>query len=252
MREAAKKYERLHADGQPGHGRERPAAGRRAGPGRRHRRRSRKSTSGPTGPIWPQAPKIIDAARRRRPGADVRPLGRVARRRRPMLRPYAKRPATTRSTGAAGGTSAPAPSATWPATPPTWPFRRLKLGAPDDASSAEAGDVNPETYPAWAHVTYRVPGPRRHAGRSRSHWYEGKQDGKTRAAAGGAAREGAQEGREARRQRLDPRRREGHPVLARTTTARSSGSRRRRTSPSVQDARSPRSCRPTARRRPAA
>ncbi len=49
MRTEAKKIRRLHADGQPGDGRERAAPGRRAGPGRRPRRRRTKSTSGRTG-----------------------------------------------------------------------------------------------------------------------------------------------------------------------------------------------------------
>ena len=100
-------------------------------------------------------------------GARARPLGRVPR---PgpdaAVRRY-EQPAdgsapTTTSTGAAGGTSAPAPSATWPATPPTWRSWPCKLGHPTHVSRRgrrrQPGDL-PELRPRHA----RVPGPRRHA-----------------------------------------------------------------------------------------
>ncbi|HUR53998.1 MAG TPA: Gfo/Idh/MocA family oxidoreductase, partial [Gemmataceae bacterium] len=49
-------------------------------------------------------------------------------------------------------------------------FRALKLDAPT-AVVAEAGEINPETFPAWAHIQYVFP-------TCTLHWYEGKRDGK--------------------------------------------------------------------------
>ena len=49
-------------------------------------------------------------------------------------------------------------------------FRAMKLSTPS-AVTAEAGPINPETYPAWAHITYTFPA-------SALHWYEGERDGK--------------------------------------------------------------------------
>jgi len=56
-------------------------------------------------------------------------------------------------------------------------FRALKLDAPV-AVSAEAGEINSETYPAWAHIRYMFP-TRGEASACTLHWYEGKRDGKT-------------------------------------------------------------------------
>jgi predicted dehydrogenase len=56
-------------------------------------------------------------------------------------------------------------------------FRALKLDAPV-AVSAEAGEINSETYPAWAHIRYMFPA-RGQAPACVLHWYEGKRDGKT-------------------------------------------------------------------------
>jgi predicted dehydrogenase len=55
-------------------------------------------------------------------------------------------------------------------------FRALKLGAPI-AVIAEAGEINPETYPAWAHIQY-VFAARGEMAPCTLHWYEGKHDGK--------------------------------------------------------------------------
>ena len=41
-------------------------------------------------------------------------------------------------------------------------FMALKLGYPTSVV-AECGELNPETYPSWATVVLRVPGPRAHA-----------------------------------------------------------------------------------------
>jgi predicted dehydrogenase len=55
-------------------------------------------------------------------------------------------------------------------------FRALKLGAPI-AVEAVAGEINPETYPAWAHIQYIFPA-RGDMSACTLHWYEGKRDGK--------------------------------------------------------------------------
>ena len=56
-------------------------------------------------------------------------------------------------------------------------FRALKLDAPI-AVVAEAGEINPETFPAWAHIQYIFPA-RGDMPACTLHWYEGKRDGKT-------------------------------------------------------------------------
>lgn len=55
-------------------------------------------------------------------------------------------------------------------------FRALKLGAPI-AIEAEAGEINPETFPAWAHIQYHFAA-RGELPACTLHWYEGKRDGK--------------------------------------------------------------------------
>ena len=55
-------------------------------------------------------------------------------------------------------------------------FMALKLGYPTKVS-AEAGDVNPETCPTWAHCTIEFPA-RDGMDPVTWHWYEGKKDGK--------------------------------------------------------------------------
>jgi predicted dehydrogenase len=56
------------------------------------------------------------------------------------------------------------------------PFRALKLAQPTSAM-AEAGDVNPETYPSWARVVLEFPA-RGDMPPVKFTWYEGKRDGK--------------------------------------------------------------------------
>jgi predicted dehydrogenase len=56
------------------------------------------------------------------------------------------------------------------------PYRALRLDAPESVT-AEAGPINPETYPAWAHVTYSFPA-RGEMPACALHWYEGERDGK--------------------------------------------------------------------------
>jgi predicted dehydrogenase len=55
-------------------------------------------------------------------------------------------------------------------------FRALKLDAPV-AVVAETGPINPETYPAWAHIQY-LYAARGAEPACTLHWYEGKRDGK--------------------------------------------------------------------------
>jgi predicted dehydrogenase len=55
-------------------------------------------------------------------------------------------------------------------------FRALKLDAPT-AVLAEGGAINPETYPAWAHITYYFPA-RDTLPACALHWYEGERDGR--------------------------------------------------------------------------
>ncbi len=54
-------------------------------------------------------------------------------------------------------------------------FRAMKLDAPT-AVLAEAGPINPETYPAWAHITYFFPA-RGDQPACTLHWYEGERNG---------------------------------------------------------------------------
>jgi len=55
-------------------------------------------------------------------------------------------------------------------------FRALQLGAPT-AVSATAGEINAETFPAWAHIQY-IFGARGELPGCTLHWYEGAKDGK--------------------------------------------------------------------------
>jgi predicted dehydrogenase len=56
------------------------------------------------------------------------------------------------------------------------PFMALKLGLPTRVS-AESGEINPETYPAWATITYEFPA-RGDLPAVKLTWYEGARDGK--------------------------------------------------------------------------
>lgn len=56
------------------------------------------------------------------------------------------------------------------------PFMALKLGLPTRVS-AESGEVNAETYPAWATITYEFPA-RGDLPPVKLTWYEGARDGK--------------------------------------------------------------------------
>jgi predicted dehydrogenase len=56
------------------------------------------------------------------------------------------------------------------------PFMALKLGLPTRVS-AESAEINPETYPAWATITYEFPA-RGDLPPVKLTWYEGARDGK--------------------------------------------------------------------------
>ncbi len=56
------------------------------------------------------------------------------------------------------------------------PFMALKLKYPISVE-AQAGDVNPETYPSWAHVVWEFPA-REGMPPVTFHWYEGRREGR--------------------------------------------------------------------------
>ena len=56
------------------------------------------------------------------------------------------------------------------------PFMALQLGLPVRVS-AKSGEINPETYPAWATITYEFPA-RGNLPPVKLTWYEGAKDGK--------------------------------------------------------------------------
>ena len=139
--------QRRHPDGQPGPRRRRRPPGLRVDLDRGHRQRHR-------GPLLDQ-PADLAPGRDRRAGRD--PLG--ARRRstgtsgsaRPRSGPTI--PPTTPSSGAASGTSAPAPSATW--APTSWTSRSgPSSSSPPRASRPRRRSTPRITRPAAEVVTY--------------------------------------------------------------------------------------------------
>ena len=124
-------------------------------------------------PIWPQAPLIVA-----RPdkadiwpkevhwdeflaGAPLRPFVKET------YHPFAWRGWLDFGTGAIGDMACHTGNMA---------FRALKLEHPTKIS-AENGEVNSETYPAWAHVTIEFPA-RGDMPPVTLHWYEGRKDGK--------------------------------------------------------------------------
>jgi predicted dehydrogenase len=131
-------------------------------------------------PIWPQAPQVTT----RPPEAPMPPtvhwdefLGPAP------ARPYAEYPGTARRKGAYHpfnwrgwwdfGTGALGDMACHTAN---MAFRALKLGYPTSVV-ADATDVNSETYPGSAKITFRFPA-REEMPPVTFTWYEGKRDGK--------------------------------------------------------------------------
>ena len=202
MRDARRREEALHPDGQPGHGRGRLPRGRRADPLRASSGRSRRSTSGPTG----------------RSG------------RRASAGPRTRRASPTTS----AGTSSSAPPTTGPTTrlPPVQLARLARLrhrrpgrhGLPHDQrrrawpwscsipSRVEvvdtSGIVDRETYPVWSIIRTQF-GQRNGRGPLTMTWYDGgeKLPEDKRAYKEHALR------REGPRQRPAPGRREGLVLL---------------------------------------
>ena len=95
------------------------------------------------------------------------------------------------SPGAAGGISAPARWATWPATPSTCPTWRLNLRDPI-AVQAERSGHNRDSYPKWSIITFDFPAlgdrPAREAGLVRRRQAARRETDRGQADVGRAAR----------------------------------------------------------------
>jgi len=123
-------------------------------------------------PVWPQAPKITG-----RPKGDFKTpagvhwdeflAGSPDRPYAPGYHSFAWRGFWDFGTGAIGDMACHTANMA---------FMALKLAHPT-MISAEAGDVNPETCPSFAHVTMEFP-KRGELPPVTLHWYEGKKDGK--------------------------------------------------------------------------
>jgi predicted dehydrogenase len=123
-------------------------------------------------PIWPQAPKVMKKPEGKFEipkhvhwdefigPAPLRPYA-------PGYHPFAWRGWLDFGTGALGDMGCHTANLA---------FMGLKLGSPTSVK-AEAGDVNPETYPSWAHVTLEFPA-RGDMSPVTFNWYEGRKDGK--------------------------------------------------------------------------
>ena len=146
-----REHEGRHADGQPGHRRATACAAVVESI------RGRRDRHGQGGPRLDQPPDLA-AGHRPRP-TDMRPVPADAALG-PLARPGAgaaltRRRTTTRSTGAAGGTSAPARWATWPATSWTPAFWRSSSAIPTRVT-AETSQTSPRRAEGVAHHL-RVP-----------------------------------------------------------------------------------------------
>jgi predicted dehydrogenase len=123
-------------------------------------------------PIWPQAPQVTARPKDTPPipkhvhwdeflgPAPERPYH-------PAYHPFAWRGWWDFGTGALGDMACHTANMA---------FMALKLGYPTRIA-AENGEVNPETYPGWARVTYEFPA-RGDMPPVKFVWYEGKKDGK--------------------------------------------------------------------------
>ena len=135
----------------------------RHGPRRRGRQRARKFTSGPIA----RSGRRADRARRRPP---CRPtcIGTCGSARPPS---GPTRPAITRSPGAAGGISAPARWATWPATRSTcrsWP----SICATRSPCRPTTSGHNSDSYPKWSIIHFDFPANANRPGVTMT-WYDG-------------------------------------------------------------------------------
>jgi predicted dehydrogenase len=130
-------------------------------------------------PIWPQAPKIMTRPRPSEPPAYVhwdlwlgpateRPYsGERQYNDIPPYHPFNWRGWWDFGTGALGDMACHTTNL---------PYRALKLAYPSSVV-AECGDLNPETYPSWATVTYQFPA-RGELPPVKFVWYEGHRNGK--------------------------------------------------------------------------
>ncbi len=211
-------------DGQPGaFGRRRPPAVR-VGLGRRHRPRAR-------GARLDQPPRLAvrhragpahgDAGRSRR--ARLGPLARPRRRLGRITRPI------TRPSGAPGGTSAPARSATWRATSSIRCSGRCELKYPVSVEANiskywhaffEQTEAKNETFPLLDDRALQVPRARKDARGRRDLVGRGPDAGAPR-----RARTGSAPGRQRRRDPADRRRGRHHGRLLRRVAAARSGIR---------------------------
>ncbi len=122
-------------------------------------------------PIWPQAPKLTKRPEPKSVPSNVHWdlwLGPAAER--PYgdgYHPFAWRGFWDFGTGALGDMACHTANL---------PFRALKLGSPTSIS-AENGEINSETYPGWAKITFQFPA-RGDMPPVKFVWYEGHRDGK--------------------------------------------------------------------------
>ena len=177
--DARRREEALHPDGQPGHRRGRVPLGRRADPLRRAR-------ADQGDPRLDQSPDLAAGHRagpRTHPAFPTTSAGTSSWAPPPTGRII---PITSRSTGAAGSISAPAPWATWPATRSTSPAWRSSCSIPRSVEVVDtSGIVDHETYPVWSIIRTQF-GPRNGRGPADLTWYDGgdkfpeRQEGLTR------------------------------------------------------------------------
>ena len=115
--------------------------------------RSPRSTCGPTGPatFWDTQGKA--APDRHAAGAEGPRLGFVDR---PFARCARIIPTTARASGAAGGSSAAARSATWRCTTPIPPSTRSTSARPTGSMPRSAPNNN-DSFPEWSIITYHFP-----------------------------------------------------------------------------------------------
>jgi predicted dehydrogenase len=123
-------------------------------------------------PIWPQAPQVTHRPKGKFDVPDrlnwqtflgpapERPYA-------PGYHPFAWRGWLDYGTGALGDMACHTANMA---------FMACKLAYPTSVTG-EAGDVNPETYPSWAHVTWQFP-KRGKLAPLTMHWYEGRKNGK--------------------------------------------------------------------------